>query len=98
MVTLALLHVLPPHSQREGTEDRPAPQRAPPPLSSAVVFHRFRHSLIYVAFIEQFASWEMTWKSALPHVPLARNAKRLRFVICSIWQTQWRVWSGRGLT
>lgn len=24
------------------------------------------------------------------------NAKRLRFVICSIWQTQWRVWRGWG--
>lgn len=55
MVTLALLHVLP-HLERERNEGRAAPQRAQSPLLSAVVFHRFRHSLICVGFIEQFAS------------------------------------------
>lgn len=93
MVTLALLHVLP-HLQRERKVGRGTPQRAQSPLLSAVVFHRFRHSV----WVSLNSLRLRKWLGSQPHLLWPENAKRLRFVICSIWQTQWRVWRGRGLT
>lgn len=89
MVTLALLHVLP-HLQRERKVGRVTPQRAQSPLLSAVVFHRFRHSV----WVSLNSLRLRKWLGSQPHLLWPKNAKRLRFVICSIWQTQWRVWRG----
>lgn len=71
MVTLALPRVLPPLAARRNR--RQTLHYSNLRLLRPLLFSTDSDTLIYVAFIEQFASWEMTWKSALPRVPLGQK-------------------------
>lgn len=96
MVMLALPHVLP-HLRHERHEGRAA-SHVRSPFLNCCCFPLIQTHSDMCGFHWTVCVLGNGLEVRLPLLLWPGNAKRLRFVICSIWQTQWRVWRGRGLT